>query len=213
MDRPEIKAVLFDWGKVVAIHDNRRAARAFWAYSDLPDATDEMIERLVFQEYRHLFDLLMQGTLKADAYRTAVRSLLRLPDEIGDEAFDQAFADVFSRNEAMIRFIGHLRERGVTLTAVSNMDEIRHRQLVNLGVHDLFDHHVLSYREGMMKPELEIYRRAFKRSGVDPHEALFIDDHVENTAAAMSLGAHVWTYDHRRHEPFELFLEGFEIGR
>jgi len=212
--RPKIKAVLFDWGKVVAVHDNSRAASAFCAHSGLLDATDEMVEKLIFYRHRPLFDRLMCGTITADDYRTIVRSLLCLPDNFDDRAFDQAFGDVFTKNEAMIRFIGRLREAGVTLTAVSNMDELRHRQLTALGVHDLFDEHLLSYREGMMKPDPEIYRRAFGRSGVDSSEALFVDDHEENTAVAASLGAHVWTYDYRNHEPFERFLlEGFKLGR
>lgn len=41
---------------------------------------------------------------------------------------------------------------------------------------------------GMRKPDPEIYAYALRQAGVEPSEALFVDDHPSNVAAAIALG-------------------------
>jgi len=69
-----------------------------------------------------------------------------------------------------------LKQKGVILVLVSNAfpsvwDLIRKTNLV-----DLFDHLVLSYECGSQKPEPKIYQYALDKAGVNPEEALFLDD-------------------------------------
>jgi HAD superfamily hydrolase (TIGR01509 family) len=49
---------------------------------------------------------------------------------------------------------------------------------------------IISSEEGVMKPQPEIYRIAASRLGVQPQEAIFVDDELRFVAAAQSLGMH-----------------------
>ena len=53
-----------------------------------------------------------------------------------------------------------------------------------------FDEIVISAEEGIIKPAPEIYHIALNRLGIVPHQAIFVDDLLENVQAAQSLGIH-----------------------
>lgn len=55
---------------------------------------------------------------------------------------------------------------------------------------DAFDQIVISAEEGVMKPDLRIYRLALERLAVPPEQAVFVDDFEENVAAARWIGIH-----------------------
>jgi 2-haloacid dehalogenase len=61
----------------------------------------------------------------------------------------------------------------------------------------------LSGREGVTKPDPEIYRRLFNTYGIDPLAALFVDDSAVNVEAARVLGMDAVLFtepDELRHE-------------
>ncbi len=47
---------------------------------------------------------------------------------------------------------------------------------------------VLSHEVGALKPDRKIFSEALSRAGVQPREALFVDDQISNVAAARELG-------------------------
>ncbi len=51
-----------------------------------------------------------------------------------------------------------------------------------------FDGCVFSFREGVAKPDPEIYKRLLKRYDLKPEECAFIDDTEENVISARKLG-------------------------
>ena len=51
-----------------------------------------------------------------------------------------------------------------------------------------FDVMVFSGEEGVRKPDAEIYRRVLSRLGVQPNEAVFVDDMLVNVQAAHDVG-------------------------
>ena len=52
----------------------------------------------------------------------------------------------------------------------------------------LFEGRVVSAREGMIKPNADIYECLTQRYGLDPARTLFIDDTAANIEAALHLG-------------------------
>lgn len=58
----------------------------------------------------------------------------------------------------------------------------------------LFDVIVFSGEEGIKKPDAEIFRRVLARLGVQPAEAVFVDDLPANIEAARALGMHAIHY-------------------
>ena len=47
---------------------------------------------------------------------------------------------------------------------------------------------MVSYEEGVLKPDRRIYEILFHRYGLDPRECIFIDDTLVNVSAASELG-------------------------
>ena len=61
-----------------------------------------------------------------------------------------------------------------------------------------FDVVIVSCEVGVCKPDLRIYQLCLSRLGVEPPEALFVDDRQENVEAAATLGLQTvhFTGDH-----------------
>ena len=47
---------------------------------------------------------------------------------------------------------------------------------------------IISYREHLIKPDLQVYRLLLERYGLEASECVFIDDLKENVNAAKNLG-------------------------
>src|SRR5262249_1121869 len=75
------------------------------------------------------------------------------------------------------------------LILVSNTNEV-HVDFIraNYGFLEFFDHHVLSYEVGSLKPERKIFEHAIAVSGYPPEALFFTDDREENIVAANGLG-------------------------
>lgn len=206
--KPRIRAILSDWGKVVVDFDNEKVGRALAQHSTAFDAAH--ITEVMFKEQRELFDAYMRGQLTTRGFRKAMRRVLQLT--CTDEAFDKAFAEVFTPNEPIVALWKRFRAMGVKMVAASNVEEIRHAKLIEMGVHDLFDEHCLSYQIGAGKPDPAFFHKAMEMAYIDPEQALFIDDHEEFVEVARSQLIQGFTYDIQDHAAFERFLERYEIA-
>jgi HAD superfamily hydrolase (TIGR01509 family) len=81
-----------------------------------------------------------------------------------------------------------LRAAGVPVAVVSNIAwEIR-SVFRQHGVVDLVDEFVLSYVEGVVKPDPKIFTVACQRIGVAPEQALMVGDSPENDGGASVIG-------------------------
>lgn len=81
-----------------------------------------------------------------------------------------------------------LRDAGVPVAVVSNIAwEIR-GVFREHGVAELVDEFVLSFVEGVVKPDPKIFTLACQRLGVAPERALMIGDSPENDGGAAALG-------------------------
>lgn len=206
--KPRIRAILSDWGKVVVDFDNARTATALEHHSSRYDAVE--IREIMFGEQRELFDAYMRGQITTPGFRAAMRRALHLT--CTDAAFDRAFADVFTLNEPVVALWTRFRAMGVKMVAASNVEELRHAKLKEMGVHDLFDRHCLSYEVKVGKPDPAFFRKAMEMAYVSPEEALFVDDHEEFVEVARSQLITGFTYDLKDHAAFERFLEGCDLA-
>ncbi|MFO7794699.1 MAG: HAD family hydrolase [Promethearchaeati archaeon] len=75
----------------------------------------------------------------------------------------------------------------------------------------LFDGRVISYQEGMIKPEKEIYQILLKRYNLRPEECLFIDDHKIILEPAKKLGMKVIHYQNSKDLREELIKFSIKI--
>jgi putative hydrolase of the HAD superfamily len=70
-----------------------------------------------------------------------------------------------------------------------------------------FEKFYLSHEIKLRKPNKEIYEFALKENNLIAEETLFIDDLEENTAAASTLGIHVWNLIPNQEDVSQLFIK------
>lgn len=92
-------------------------------------------------------------------------------------------------DEQLGRFIAGLRPR-LRTAFVSNAWSNTRQYLRERGVLDLVDQLVCSAEVGVAKPDRRIFEIALERLGVQPEEAVFVDDAEDHVEAARALGIH-----------------------
>ena len=112
--------------------------------------------------------------------------------------------------EYTVPWIRELKKRGFKVYVLSNWSEIAYEANKNTHLHFLkeVDGGILSYREGMIKPDREIYQLLCNRYQITPGNAVFLDDNKANVDAAIAFGMkaiHFKTYEQAKKE-LELLL-------
>jgi glucose-1-phosphatase len=87
-------------------------------------------------------------------------------------------------------FIGKLRPRFKTGLLSNAYSDARQETDSRFHLLDVFDVLVYSAEVHLAKPDPKIYELALKLLGVQPQEAIFVDDFIENIDAANALGIH-----------------------
>ncbi len=84
-----------------------------------------------------------------------------------------------------------MRRAGLKTSILSNLPRtLGERLRAERGFLDHFDQVTFSYELGVIKPEAEIYHDAIRGLGVEPVEALFLDDRPENVEGGRAAGIH-----------------------
>ena len=92
--------------------------------------------------------------------------------------------------------LAHTRAAGLKTAVISNSNGTIRTLLAHLDLLPLIDVVLDSGEEGVEKPNPEIFRRALVRTGVAPHEAVYIGDlHAIDIAGARSAGLHAILLD------------------
>jgi putative hydrolase of the HAD superfamily len=118
--------------------------------------------------------------------------------------------------EYAIPWIMELKKRGIRVLLLSNLSSKTVHECYNsLKFLNYVDGGVLSYLEGVIKPEREIYKRLMDRYFINTAETVFIDDTVKNIDAAMEMGLTgivFKNYDQARAELERLISEDQDIA-
>ncbi|WP_373515478.1 HAD family hydrolase [Persicitalea sp.] len=185
-----IKNIVFDLGNVIIDIDVPRAAQSFAELSG--QRAEDVLELFGTSG---LFGQFETGKLDAPGFRTYVRELLQNPDwedAVVDTAWNSLLLDIPPERIAMIQKLGE----NYRLFLLSNTSSI-HIEAVNqileedtgmARLDDLFEKLFLSYEMGLMKPDPAIYEQVLQEAGIEAGETLFLDDNVDNIAAARALG-------------------------
>jgi 2-haloacid dehalogenase len=178
-----IRAVVFDVGKVLYDWSPR------FLYERLigdASALDAFLRDVVTTEWHFQHDA---GRPFAE---TSAELIARFPEhEALIAAWGPSFTDSIGEPIAgMHALVEELDAAGVPLFAITNFSgefwppfRDKHAHLF-----DRFRDVVVSGDEKLMKPDPAIYRLALERFGLEPHEAVFIDDNRDNVAGAEAVG-------------------------
>jgi putative hydrolase of the HAD superfamily len=183
-----IKALVFDFGNVVAFFDHRLTSNRLAAYTDLP--VDTIHGYLFNSPLEEAFD---SGKISVPDFLRQVHQTLRLRCTLDELA--TAWADIFWPNPDVMNLLPLLKGRYGLLLA-SNTNELHTRQFREQFADNLahFDFLVFSHDVGARKPEPVFFDHCRRLAGCEAAECLFIDDLPDNVAGAASCGWHGIVY-------------------
>jgi len=185
-----IKAVIWDIGGVIMRTEDLGPRDQLAA--DL-GVTRAYLNNLVFGG--KLGTRAQKGELTQKELWDDVRSKLKLgPSEYTD--LRERFFGGDMLDSELVDFIRTLKPRfrtGIISNAWSELPSV----LAEWGIADAFDVVVGSGDEGVMKPNPRIYQIALERLSIQPKEAVFVDDFIENITGAKKLGIHTVHFQSR----------------
>ncbi len=187
----QVNAVLFDFGGVITNDPFRVMAGAAVEHGfDLGEFGAIAVGRGDYGAGDHPWHRLERGEIELDGFNSAVDQLAR---DRGHSGFPPLPVDLILGAALILRsemmdLIADLRGRGVATGIVTN-------NVKALGVwRDLADWEsvvdvvVDSCEVGMRKPEARIFRHVCSALGVDPTNAVFLDDMQVNVDGAIAVG-------------------------
>ena len=122
-----------------------------------------------------------------------MQAFIRQDPEI-EEELRRAYGDItgmVTKRAYAIPWIQELREKGYRVYYLSNFSEKAYEDCADaLDFLPYTDGGILSYREQLVKPDPEIYRRLLSRYSLEAQESVFLDDTAMNVEAAERLGIH-----------------------
>ncbi len=179
-----LKAVIFDYGMVLS------TAQEPVAYANLKaiiGLEGDAFERAYWKR-RHDYDL---GFLTGAQYWQSISDDAGLALTGGEiERLIENDVLMWSTiNEPMLAWVYAIQDAGFKIGILSNMGEDLLKYMrQEFGWLGRFDHHTWSCELNIAKPDPAIYLHTCDKLGVEPGEALFLDDKPENIAAAESVG-------------------------
>ena len=177
-----IRAIIVDIGGVLLLRD---AMPAHSAWEDRLGIDQGGFARGLFRP-----DLAAQATIgEISAAQVWEEMATRLSLTEGDvQVLRRDFFAGERRNDAFITFLQGLRP-AYQMAALSNAwSGTRAAMGQHYGLDRLVDLMVFSDEEAMAKPDARIYHLAAERLGVQPEEAIFVDDVPRNVEAARAVG-------------------------
>jgi glucose-1-phosphatase len=186
--KPAIRAVIFDMGGVILRTEDLSSRTTLAAKFGL---TCRELENIVFQSPESVRAELGEFT-REEHWKNMAR-VLKFPESELNE-FQDAYWDGDAVDKELETYIRGLRPRYKT-GLLSNAWEGTRIDAPKRGFTflDAFDETIFSWEVRLRKPDPRIYRLVLDRLGVQPQEAVFVDDFMKNIEGAKEVGMHtVW---------------------
>ena len=109
--------------------------------------------------------------------------------ELSFDEFIRASNDAIEAGDDGIDDIVKSLSKKYKLAILSNTNPVHYEYIKEkYSIIELFDHILLSYEMGTVKPDAAAYEKLIKTTSVLPSQHLFIDDRIENICAAKEIG-------------------------
>lgn len=179
-----IRAVFFDLGGVI-VRTEFQAPRQRLAEQFGMDYED--IERVVFGGGSNGSAARASvGEISEEEHWQNVMKALKLPASEAERVKREFFGgDVIDRN--LLEFLRSLKP-GYKVGAISNAWSGLRAFIEREKFTDVFDAIIISAEVGAAKPAEKIYTTALEKLQIQPNEAVFVDDFIENIEACEKLG-------------------------
>jgi putative hydrolase of the HAD superfamily len=178
-------AVLIDFGGVITTS----VLQAFEQFGELLGAPPGLILNLLSHDTAAR-ELLVEhecGRIDADAFGRGFADRLGAHGiEVRPEGLSARMQAELRRDDDTVRLIEDLRTAGVPIALVSNA--FGRDTYAGFDLDALADVVVISSEVGIRKPSRKIYAIACERLGIDPRQAVMVDDLQQNLDGAARLG-------------------------
>ena len=179
-----INTVIFDLGNVLIDWDPRYLYRKLF---NTDDEVEWFLENICDQDWNLKHDsgqLFSQGILEKSKnfpqYIELIKAWYQRWEEMLGGPIDES-----------VKILSELKEKRVFLYILSNWSaETYPIAEERFDFLSWFDGKIISGEEGIVKPDVEIYKLLVKRYSLTPQQTVFIDDKFENIKAAELIGIH-----------------------
>ena len=175
-----IKAVIFDWGGVIAKEENGGWQKAFEKLLELPP---EQAKKIWTEAY---VGLNTNEIDESDFWERVEKRLnMNLPASKSRVWFNGIAREVWPE---MSEFVTYLQSKGIHTAILSNTIRIISKEFRKENVYKGFSPILLSDEEGIAKPDIRIYEMMLEKLSLKAEECVFIDDRPSNLEPAKKLG-------------------------
>lgn len=170
------------------------------------------------------FDIIANATVHNPWWNEFDKGQMQVEEIIDKYAlsapeYKEDIAKIYDHKEEFIElydyaipWIRELKDRGYKVYVLSNWSEPVYE--ANKDTHLRFlkemDGGIMSYREGMIKPDRAIYQLLCDRYRINPKEAVFLDDNAANVKGAREFGLnaiHFKNYEQAKEELEQYFMK------
>jgi len=185
VDLTQFDTIIFDLGGVILDINPERTRKAFLKLVSI-EKVDEVFANKILVDFE-------KGLITQTELRRGIEKITSV--KIDEVVFNRAFtAMLIGYMPKRIERIQLLR-KSHKLFMLSNTNEIHYSFFSNklkkeygISFSNLFQHVYLSHKMGLLKPDLEIYKRVLIEQNLNPEKTLFIEDTKENADAAKKVG-------------------------
>ncbi len=190
---PNLRVVIFDLGGVIIDHQDKFTREAFEELSNL--SPEELMTVYGKEQFFRDYEV---GKIDDAQFRANIRESLKI--EVEDDVIDGAWNAMLRGGIDKDKF-EKLTEMAseYDLYVMSNTNSIHVRFFEKVAKHvsgknfnEYFKKVYYSHDIGERKPNAAAWQIIIDEQGLNPSEALFIDDKKENTDAASALGLQVY---------------------
>jgi epoxide hydrolase-like predicted phosphatase len=143
------------------------------------------LSRIIFDEDSAVRATL--GEITTAAHWETIRQALRLSrEELQEVPIEFWGGDHL--DEDLVGFLRALRPRYKTALLSNAWDDLRLVIEQRWRIADAFDEIFISAEVGLAKPDPRLYQLVLDRMNIEPGEAVFVDDFLENIEAAQAVG-------------------------
>ena len=176
-----IKAVIFDWGGVVAPNPH-----GGWL-NLLADMLTVTIDEILPHWHAAGYEDFSKGIIDETTFWAQFEQSLGkpLPNEKERIWIEGTALQPWPQ---VLSLINNLQEKGSINAVLSNVVRPVSMMLQQAGLYDQFDCVVLSDQVGLVKPDTTIYQLTLDKLGLKAEECLYIDDLAKNLIPAANLG-------------------------
>ncbi len=202
----EIKAIIFDYGGVVA-HDLKGLVKRIFRRVFNVDKKE------INKHYHEIYVLSEKGKIdEKGIWETLAKKLQKPVFSKGcNGLLQKAYSKVTIQFRAIIKLVKQLK-KNYTVALLSNTKHPFADYNIKNNRYRYFDPVVLSCKVGLIKPEKEIYMYMLKKLNLKAEECVFIDNEEKNIRGAREVGINSILFDANSHPITELIKELKKLG-